>query len=73
MVKAVRSLVAGSTEALELLEDDAPVLARPVPSVLEEGFARQVMLLDALSSQTADDLRFGSDRGRGRYQVPSRR
>ena len=29
--------VAGSTEALELLEDDAPVLARPVPSVLEEG------------------------------------
>ena len=55
--------VAGSTEALELLEDDAPVLARPVPSVLEEGFARQVVLLDALSSQTADDLRFGSDRG----------
>ena len=55
--------VAGSTEALELLEDDAPVLARPVPSVLEEGFARQVVLLDALSSQTADDLRFCSDRG----------
>ena len=55
--------VAGSTEALELLEDDAPVLARPVPSVLEEGFAREVVLLDALSCQTADDLRFGSDRG----------
>ena len=39
------------------------MLARPVPSVLEEGFAREVVLLDALSSQTADDLRFGSDRG----------
>ena len=49
--------VAGSTEALELLEDDTPMLARPVPSVLEEGFARQVVLLDALSCQTADDLR----------------
>ena len=37
------------------------MLTRPVPSVLKEGLARQVVLLDTLSSQTADDLRLRSD------------
>ena len=37
------------------------MLTRPVPSVLEEGLARQVVLLDTLSSQTAYNLRLRSD------------
>ena len=40
--------VARSTEAAQLLEDDAAVLVGPVPSVLQELLARQVLLADAL-------------------------
>mgnify|MGYP000879692689 CR=1 FL=1 len=55
--------VARGAEALELLEDDAPMLTRPVPGVLEEGLTRQIGLLYALSSQTPDDLGLRSDGG----------
>ena len=40
--------VARSTEAAQLLEDDAAVLVGPFPSVLQKLLARQVLLADAL-------------------------
>ena len=55
--------VAGAAELAELLEDDAAMLACPVPGVLEELLAREVGLLDALLSELADDLGLSGDRG----------
>ena len=40
--------VAGSAQAAQLLEDDAAVLAGPVPGVLEKLLAGELVLLDAL-------------------------
>ena len=54
--------VAGATELAELLEDDAAVLACPVPGVLKELLTCEVGLLDALLSELADDLCLRSDR-----------
>ena len=55
--------VARSTEAAQLLEDDAAVLVGPFPSVAEKFFARQLLLLDALLCQAVDHLGFGGDGG----------
>ena len=55
--------VARGTQLAELLEDDASVLLCPIPGVLEELFAGQVTLLDALGSQLVDHLSFGGDAG----------
>ena len=55
--------VARGSQAAQLLQDDAAVLVGPLPSVLEELIARQVVLLDALSGQLLHHLCFGSDGG----------
>ena len=55
--------VAAGTQSAQLLEDDASVLVGPVPGVLQELVARQVVLLDALLGQFLHHLSLGSNRG----------
>ena len=55
--------VARSAHLAELLQDDAAVLLRPCPGMLEELLAGEVGLLDALLSQAVHHLRFGGDGG----------
>ena len=55
--------VARCTETSELLEDDASMLACPVPCMSEELITRQVVFLDALLSEFLHHLGFGGDTG----------
>ena len=55
--------VAGGAQFLELLEDDTPVLAGPIPGVFQELFAREVGFLDPLFLQAGHHFGFRSDRG----------
>ena len=48
--------VAAGTQTTKLLEDDASMFVRPVPSVLQELFAGKVMFLDTLFGKFLDDL-----------------
>ena len=53
--------VTGGTQFAQLLQDDAAVLMRPVPSMLEELVAREVTLADALLGKALHHLGLGSD------------
>ena len=55
--------VARRAQAAQLLEDDAAVLLRPRPGVLEELLAGEVGLADALLCQLGHHLGFGGDGG----------
>ena len=55
--------VARGAQAAQLLQDDAAVLVRPVPGMLQKLLARQVVLLDALLSQFLHHLGLGGYRG----------
>ena len=50
--------VAGRTQLFELVDDPAAVLLAPVPAVLEEFLAAQVLLADALLLEVVDNLDF---------------
>ena len=53
--------IARCTQTAQLLQDDASVLVRPVPCMLQELFTSQVALLDALLSQFVHHLSLSSD------------
>ena len=55
--------VAASTEAAQLLEDDATMLVSPVPSMLQEFLTSEVSLLDALLSEAIYHLSLSCDAG----------
>ena len=55
--------VARSTQAAQLLEDDAAVLVGPFPGVADKLLARQLLLLDALLCQAVDHLGLGGNGG----------
>ena len=55
--------VAASTEAAQLLEDDATMLVGPVPSMLQEFLTSEVSLLDALLSEAIYHLSLSCDAG----------
>ncbi len=55
--------VAGSTEFLELFEDDAAVFVGPVPGVLQELFAREVGFLDSVGGEFGHHFGFRRDGG----------
>ena len=55
--------VAAGTQTAQLLQDDAPMLIRPFPRMLQELLACQVMLLDALFRQFLHHLSLCSDGG----------
>ena len=54
--------VARSTQAAQLLQDDATMLVSPIPSVLQKLLAGEVVLLDALLGQFLHHLRLGCNR-----------
>ena len=55
--------VAGTTQAAQLFEDNATVLACPVPCVLKELLTGEVGLLDAFLCQFVHDLRLSRNAG----------
>ena len=55
--------ITAGTQTAQLLKDDASVLIGPVPSVLKELLAGQVVLLDTLTGKLLNHLSLGSDRG----------
>ena len=61
--KALAVPVTGGAELLELVDDPSAVLLAPVPAVLQELLAAQVLLVDALLFKIVDDLDFRSDGG----------
>ena len=54
--------VAGGTQAAQLFQNDSAVFVCPVPGMLQELVARQVVLLDAFSGQLLHHLGFGGNR-----------
>ena len=55
--------VTGRTELFELIDDPSSVFFSPVPAVLEEFFASQVLLADPLLLEIVDDLDFRRNGG----------
>ena len=63
--------VAGSAEFAELLKDDAPVLLFPLPRMLEEFLAADVLLADSPLLEPGHDLGLGGDAGVIRARHPA--
>ena len=53
--------VAAGTQTAQLLQDDATVLVRPVPGMLQELLTGQVTLLDAFACELLHHLCLSSD------------
>ena len=63
--------VARSTQMTQLLQNDAAVLVRPSPCMLEELLTREVALLDALFSEAVHHLRLCGNRSMVRTRHPT--
>ena len=62
--------VAGRTELLELIDDPSAIFLAPVPAILEELLAAQVLLTDTLLFEIVDDLYFCRDGSMIRSGLP---
>ena len=63
--------VAGSTQLTELFQDDAAVLVRPFPGMLQEFVAGKVCFLDALRGKLVHNLGFGGNGSMVRTRNPA--